>query len=183
MAHLLEVGAQPLPRVRPTTWRFDLTLLLPACSSAEVRLPCIPHHSWRCSGQPIDPWITRPLLFIPCALTWWNCKTSKTTVKRWLFDYWIIPGNMHWTPVEPCQTGDWRQPWQACIRAIFLHVNMAAYNSITGCKKHVQRNSRPESPEDRANRHQSILQILLHIDIPSSNIPANTIGCGSCASV
>ena len=35
MAQLLEVGAQPLPRVRPTTWRFDLTLLLPACSSAE----------------------------------------------------------------------------------------------------------------------------------------------------
>ena len=36
MAH---VGAQLLPRVRPTNWLFDLTLRLPAFSSAEdVRL-------------------------------------------------------------------------------------------------------------------------------------------------
>ena len=32
---IAHVGAQPLPCVRPTTWRFDLTLRLPAFSSAE----------------------------------------------------------------------------------------------------------------------------------------------------
>ena len=32
-------------------------------------------------------------------------KTSGT----WLFDYWIIPGNTCWTPVEPGQHGDERQ--------------------------------------------------------------------------
>ena len=36
---MAQVGAQPAPRMRPTTWRFDLTLRLPAFSSAEdVRL-------------------------------------------------------------------------------------------------------------------------------------------------
>ena len=35
-----------------------------------------------------------------------SSKTSETTVKRWLFDDRIIPGNTHWTPVEPGQNGE-----------------------------------------------------------------------------
>ena len=46
-----------------------------------------------------------------------SSKTSEATVEKWLFDNRIIPGNTHWTPLEPGQNGDWRQ--HASMLAIF----------------------------------------------------------------
>ena len=104
MAH---VGAQPLPRVRQTTWRFDLTLRLPAFSSAEdVRLAflailedaqgnrSIPglndlsysyHMPEHCGTAYISGYLHA------------SSKTSEAIVKKWLFDERIIPGNWNYS--------------------------------------------------------------------------------------
>ena len=124
MAH---VGAQPLPRVRPTTWRFDLTLRLPAFSSAEdVRLAFLAiledaQGNRSISGlKDLSYSYNMPEHGGTAHISGYlhaSSKISEAFVTKWLFDDRIIPGNTHWTPVEPGQNGDWRQ--HASIRAIF----------------------------------------------------------------
>ena len=124
MAH---VGAQPLPRVRPTTWRFDLTLRLPAFSSAEdVRLAFLAIFEDAQGNQSIPGLKDLSYSYnMPehggtahiSGYLHASSKISEAFVTKWLFDDRIIPGNTHWTPVEPGQNGDWRQ--HASIRAIF----------------------------------------------------------------
>ena len=62
---MTQVAAQPRPFARRTTLCFNLTLQLPAFSSAEDVCLMFP-----CARQPINPWITGPILFIKCARTW-----------------------------------------------------------------------------------------------------------------
>ena len=108
MAH---VGAQPLPRVRPTTWLFDLTLLLPAFSSAEdVSLVFLAILEDLQGNQSIPGLKDFSYSYhVPehggtahvSGYLHASSKTSETIVKKWLVDNRIIPGNPHWTPVEP----------------------------------------------------------------------------------
>ena len=85
---MAQVAAQFRPLMHPTTWCFDVTLQLPAFSSAEdfclVFLTIL--KDAHCSTQPISPWITRTLV---CIHNWANSAwdftkvTSKFTAMDW----------------------------------------------------------------------------------------------------
>ena len=164
---MAQVAAKPRPRLRQTTGLFDLTLQLPAFSSAEeiclVFLALVEHvqdnqsiHGLQDLSYSYDlpehggaTCISRQLHA--------SSKTSETTVQGWLLDDRIIPGNTRWTSVEPRQNGDSRQHnniqtmfccmlrWLPKIRALDARPLARA-----------QRKSGPESPEDFAKRRQSL---------------------------
>ena len=116
-----------MPRQRPMTWRFDLTLQMPAFSAqddvrmvfssilddADTRLAI---HDLKQSSFSYDVPGERGLAEISGYLHA-SSQITEATVKTWIFDGRIVGIEIRWTAIEPGKRGDWKQ--HADIRAIF----------------------------------------------------------------
>ena len=140
-----------MPRQRPMTWRFDLTLQMPAFSAqddvrmvfssilddADTRLAI---HDLKQSSFSYDVPGERCLAEISEYLHS-SEKTTAATVKTWIFDGRKV-GDIRWTAIEPGKRGDWKQ--HADIQVI-----LASFNGISS-----------RGLEDwRWWRHQRLLQL------------------------